>query len=114
MQTSPGVFTYDYWPAAQRLLAENFREKLTSFDYNHIEEEIIESMRRYLALPELEPSRIRTTNVAAMGLCAWIRALEAYHRVCISPSFFFWALSACRCFLFLSAPQSTCCPGAFF
>ena len=81
VQTSPGVFTYDYWPAAQRLLAENFREKLTSFDYNHIEEEIIESMRRYLALPELEPSRIRTTNVAAMGLCAWIRALEAYHRI---------------------------------
>ena len=74
----------DYWgPAKKHLLGDSkFLQKLKDYDKDNIDPKIVAKIRKnYLDKEEFEPERVKKASVAAMGLCKWVRAMEAYDRV---------------------------------
>ena len=74
----------DYWgPAKKHLLQDSkFLQKLKDYDKDNIDPKIVAKIRKnYLHKEEFEPERVKKASVAAMGLCKWVRAMEAYDRV---------------------------------
>ena len=57
-------------------------QKLKDYDKDNIDPKIVAKIRKnYLHKEEFEPERVKKASVAAMGLCKWVRAMEAYDRV---------------------------------
>ena len=74
----------DYWgPAKKQLLGDSkFLQKLKDYDKDNIEPKIVAKIRKnYLSKEEFTPERVKKASIAAMGLCKWVRAMEAYDRV---------------------------------
>ena len=64
------------------LLDSKFLQKLKDYDKDNIDPKIVAKIRKsYLDKEEFTPERVKKASVAAMGLCKWVRAMEAYDRV---------------------------------
>ena len=74
----------DYWgPSKKHLLGDTkFIQKLKDYDKDNIDPKIIAKIqKKYVSKDEFDPAIIKKASVAAMGLCKWVRAMEAYDRV---------------------------------
>jgi dynein heavy chain len=75
----------DYWgPAKKHLLGDSkFLSKLKVYDKDNIKPSIMKKIRskKYIDNPDFMPEKVKKASVAAMGLCQWVRAMEAYDRV---------------------------------
>ena len=74
----------DYWgPSKKHLLGDTkFIQKLKDYDKDNIDPKIVATIRKkYISKDEFEPAIIKKASLAAMGLCKWVRAMEAYDRV---------------------------------
>ena len=75
----------DYWgPAKKHLLGDpKFLSKLKVYDKDNIDPSIMKKIRgkKYIDNPDFMPEKVKKASVAAMGLCQWVRAMEAYDRV---------------------------------
>ena len=73
----------DYWGPAKKLLGESkFLDKLRTYDKDNIEPRVIKKIRdKYISDPNFEPAVVKKASIAAMGMCKWVRAMEAYDRV---------------------------------
>ena len=74
----------DYWgPAKKNLLGDSkFLSHLKVYDKDNIAPKIMAKIRKtYIDDPGFQPNIVKKASVAAMGLCQWVRAMEAYDRV---------------------------------
>jgi dynein heavy chain len=76
-----------YWGPAKKLLATpGFLDTLKTYDKDNIDPKIIKKIQKQYINheengPNFEPERVKKASFAAMGLCKWVRAMEAYDRV---------------------------------
>eukprot|EP00949_MAST-11_sp_MAST-11-sp1_P001615 g1615.t1 len=74
----------DYWgPSKKHLLGDSkFIQRLKDYDKDNIPQKVVDKIRRkYIPDPNFEPEKVKKASLAAMGLCKWVRAMEAYDRV---------------------------------
>jgi dynein heavy chain, axonemal len=74
----------DFWgPAKKHLLGDSkFLSNLKVYDKDNIDPKIMAKIRKtYIDDPGFQPDIVKKASVAAMGLCQWVRAMEAYDRV---------------------------------
>ena len=74
----------DYWgPSKKHLLGDSkFLNHLKVYDKDNIAPKIMAKIRKtYINDPGFQPDIVKKASVAAMGLCQWVRAMEAYDRV---------------------------------
>ena len=80
---STGKSQEDYWPEAQKMLADmKFLDSLREYDKDNINPAIIKVVRdKYITNPDFVPEVIQKVSSACEGLCKWVRAIEVYDRV---------------------------------
>ena len=74
----------DFWgPSKKHLLGDSkFLSHLKVYDKDNIDPKIMKKIRKtYIDDPGFQPNIVKKASVAAMGLCQWVRAMEAYDRV---------------------------------
>ena len=70
-----------YWVAAKKnlLSKSNFVKTLLTFKMKSLTDRIVEPLRPLLADPNFTPEIVRSSSVAAAGLCRWLHAVVGYH-----------------------------------
>ena len=72
----------DFWDPAKKMMNDSkFLDSLVKYDKDNIKPEVIEKIRKYTNNEAFMPEIIQKASKAAMGLCAWCRAMETYDRV---------------------------------
>eukprot|EP00798_Chlamydomonas_sp_ICE-L_P020336 gene20336-27098_t len=78
-----GKMIEDYWPSAQKLLADpNFVKSLKDYDKDNVKPSIIERIRKdYTSNTDFTPANAAKASSAAEGLCKWACAMDSYDKV---------------------------------
>ncbi len=70
------------WDSAKRMLADaSFMRSLIDFDKDHISEDCMRRLRKYVENPEFNPESVGKQSRAAMSLCMWVRSIASYDNV---------------------------------
>lgn len=70
------------WDSAKRMLADaSFMRSLIDFDKDHISEECMRRLRKYLDNPDFTPESVGKQSKAAMSLCMWVQSIASYDKV---------------------------------
>lgn len=70
------------WDSAKRMLADaSFMRSLIDFDKDHISEECMRRLHKYLDNPEFTPEGVGKQSKAAMSLCMWVQSIASYDKV---------------------------------
>uniref|UniRef100_A0A915EJK1 Dynein heavy chain coiled coil stalk domain-containing protein n=1 Tax=Ditylenchus dipsaci TaxID=166011 RepID=A0A915EJK1_9BILA len=80
---SNGNHVVDFWVTSQKVLADiHFLQRIRNFPRDKVSNKVIRHIRRkYLCLTEFDAENIRSTSLAAEGLCLWVKAIDAYNRI---------------------------------
>uniref|UniRef100_A0A0M3ILM2 MT domain-containing protein n=1 Tax=Ascaris lumbricoides TaxID=6252 RepID=A0A0M3ILM2_ASCLU len=73
----------DYWVTGQKVLSDiHFLNRIRNFDKDNVSKETIAVIKNnYLSKDEFDPEVVRQSSVAAEGLCLWVKAIDAYHKI---------------------------------
>ena len=80
----PSKKIMDFWgPAKKHLLGDSkFLSNLKVYDKDNIDAKKMAKIRKkFIPDENFQPAIVKKASVAAMGLCSWVRAMEAYDRV---------------------------------
>jgi len=70
------------WDTAKRMLGDsNFMKSLMEFDKDHIPENVVRKLKKYVDDPNFQPDIVAKQSNAAKSLCMWCRAMDVYHEV---------------------------------
>ena len=71
------------WAAAKQVLQDGqFLNKLIKFDREHVPEDVLRKLKKYIDNPAFVPATVaRHSVVAAMSLCLWVRAINRFSYV---------------------------------
>ncbi|XP_075946793.1 dynein axonemal heavy chain 6 [Anarhichas minor] len=70
------------WLSAQQLLGDsNFLRRLTGYDKNNIDPQILLKLQTYINNPDFIPEKVEKVSEACRSMCMWVRAMDLYSRV---------------------------------
>jgi dynein heavy chain len=75
-----GNFIADSWADTKKMLADvGFLKALTQFEKDEMNDETIELLEPYLAMPAYTAEAVYAVSPPAASLCKWVRAMSVYH-----------------------------------
>ena len=67
------------WATARRIMGKGtFLPSLVNFDKDHIEPSTLAGLQKYVEQEEFKPEAVGRSSKAAMSLCMWVVAMNAY------------------------------------
>ncbi|XP_017317258.1 dynein axonemal heavy chain 6 isoform X2 [Ictalurus punctatus] len=70
------------WASAKQVLGEsNFLKKLTDYDKDNIQPQILQKLQRYIQNPDFVPEKVEKVSKACKSMCMWVNAMDLYSRV---------------------------------
>ncbi|XP_047672459.1 dynein axonemal heavy chain 6 isoform X2 [Tachysurus fulvidraco] len=70
------------WASAKQVLGDaNFLRKLTDYDKDNIQPQILQKLQRYIQNPDFIPEKVEKVSKACKSMCMWVKAMDLYSRV---------------------------------